>query len=501
MTNDFLKKFFNSNDQAGGRAAFQQKVNQMKQMKSSQNASSAQLSQLAQNLASGPMRSIPGAGIGIASPSLGFMGELEPEEPVETSIKAKEVPIHKTREMLLKILQTSIVPFLWGPPGVGKSSVVRDICKEQNWKMVDLRLSLLNPVDLRGLPVINKETREVDWFPPKFLPRYDDSEVGVLFLDEINLAPLATQSAAYQLILDKRVGEYQFPPHWKIIAAGNRETDRANVYKISAPLANRFIHLEVIPSFEGWKQWAIANNIRNEIIQFLIIHRDYIFKMPADSQQRGFPSPRTWEFLSQLLNAFDYNEGDVVNEQLQQMIIGTIGEPEGRTFVRHLGSHKIQKVASMVEDFLATGKLTLPKVASMRFAITRSIYDAHKEQKVKPEFYESFLQKLTKEEQKAIAEFDAEKGDELRDYQNNLQPKAGKFTTTLARDLDREGQIMVVMDTSGFATNGFAIIFNDKKNEVVEYDHLGTNVVNIVRGTNGTMPLSWPSGVTRVQPI
>lgn len=310
--------------------------------------------------------------------------------------KSIEISVSQAKNLLLRILKTDIVPFLWGPPGVGKSSIVREICQEKKWKLIDLRLSLLNPVDLRGLPVVNREVGTASWFPPAFLPQNGTKEEGVLFLDEINLAPLSVQAAAYQLILDKKVGEYVFPSNWRIIAAGNRETDRANVYKISAPLANRFVHIFVRPDFEAWKQWAVGR-LRGEIIHFLILRAVLLFKMPQDSE-KAFPSPRTWEFLSDLMNAYGYENGKTDPREIEELAVGAIGAT-AYEFLKFLGTPDLTKIAKQIEDFPKTGKISLPSSPSERYAVITAITQIYKEGGlINKKLYDSFLKMLSDEE-------------------------------------------------------------------------------------------------------
>lgn len=321
----------------------------------------------------------------------------------------KEVTIDEAKKLLVPLLATPIVPFLWGPPGIGKSQMIKAICKEQDWDLIDLRLSLLNPVDLRGLPVINKEDRLADWYHPSFLPNGRNKKPGILFLDEINLAPLSVQAAAYQLILDKRVGEYRFPDHWKIIAAGNRETDRANVYKISAPLANRFAHFTIIPDFASWREWAMTTGkIRPEIIDFLIVRPALLFQMPRDSE-KAFPSPRTWSFLSSLLDAYGYDEDGGVSAEVEHVTMGTIGDAVGSEFMVHLKNYNLKSVGEKIDRFIATGKIELPdRPEALRFAIIQAILDAHLSDKVTDTRYKAFLKKLSGEE-KATVESEKQK--------------------------------------------------------------------------------------------
>ena len=129
--------------------------------------------------------------------------------------------------------------FIWGGPGIGKSDVVRQLAKAMGVPLKDIRALLLDPVDLRGLPFLGAD-HAAKWATPDFLPK--DGE-GILFLDELNAASAMVQAGCYQLVLDRRLGEYTLPDGWSIIAAGNRETDRAVTTRMPTPLRNRFTHL------------------------------------------------------------------------------------------------------------------------------------------------------------------------------------------------------------------------------------------------------------------
>jgi MoxR-like ATPase len=185
---------------------------------------------------------------------------------------------------------------IWGPPGIGKSSIVWQTAEGHQLAFIDLRLSQLAPTDLRGLPVAEGGISR--WYPPEFLPR---EGAGILFLDEINLAPPAMQGMAQQLILDRRVGSYVVPPGWFIWAAGNRKEDWAAVYDMPAPLANRFLHLEVEPDMESFKRYALANQVHEQVVAFLAFRPGLLHKI--DPQQAAWPSPRSWVMASELLKA------------------------------------------------------------------------------------------------------------------------------------------------------------------------------------------------------
>lgn len=180
---------------------------------------------------------------------------------------------------------------IWGPPGIGKSSIVAQTAQSNGIGFVDVRLSQLAPTDLRGLPV--PENGISRWYPPEFLPR---DGAGILFLDELNMAPPAMQGVAQQLILDRRVGSYVVPEGWFIWAAGNRKEDRAAVFDMPAPLANRFVHLEVTPDFDSFKAYALDHAIHEQILAFLSFRPTLLHRL--DPQQPAWPSPRSWEMAS-----------------------------------------------------------------------------------------------------------------------------------------------------------------------------------------------------------
>jgi len=184
---------------------------------------------------------------------------------------------------------------VWGAPGIGKSSIVASVAEERELEFVDLRLSQLAPTDLRGLPVA--EAGLSKWFPPEFLPTEGS---GILFLDEINMAPPSMQGVAQQLILDRRVGSYVVPEGWFVWAAGNRKEDRASVFEMPAPLANRFIHLFVEPDLVSFKQWALTKGIHEQVLALLSYRTALLHKI--DPKSPNWPSPRSWTMASELHN-------------------------------------------------------------------------------------------------------------------------------------------------------------------------------------------------------
>ena len=205
---------------------------------------------------------------------------------------------HHLKQYLSRLVENRVFlsTMIWGAPGIGKSSVVAQVANQHGLEFVDVRLSQLAPTDLRGLPV--PENGISRWYPPEFLPR---AGAGILFLDELNMAPPAMQGIAQQLILDRRVGSYVVPEGWYIWAAGNRKEDRASVFEMPAPLANRFLHLEVLPDFDSFKEYALAAGIHEQILAFLSFRTSLLHKL--DPHAAAWPSPRSWVMASRLLDS------------------------------------------------------------------------------------------------------------------------------------------------------------------------------------------------------
>ena len=236
-----------------------------------------------------------------------------------------------------KPLTTFPSTMLWGQPGIGKSQAIRQIAtyiQEKTHKRVDVtdvRLLLFNPIDLRGIPVADAERQFAVWLRPKiFNMDKSDDVVNILLLDEISAAPQSVQAAAYQITLDRKVGEHQLPDNCIVIAAGNRITDKSVAYKMPKALANRLLHFNIESKFKSWKAWAIRNDIHAMVIGFLNFKQEDLNKFDPDKEDLAFPTPRSWEMVSNLLN----NVSDNINEvyPLIRGLVGTGVAAEFRTF-------------------------------------------------------------------------------------------------------------------------------------------------------------------------
>ena len=252
-----------------------------------------------------------------------------------------------TATRLIKVALKSKRPvFLWGPPGIGKSDLIESIGKSYEQRdengnivkparpVVDLRLLLMDPTDLKGMPFYNPDLKKMQWAPSSELPTQENGlENAILFLDEMNAAPPSVQAAAYQLILNRRIGEYVLPKGVDIVAAGNRESDRGVTYRMPSPLANRFVHFDMEPSFDDWKTWALNNNVHPDVVGFLSKHSQKLFTFDPKSPDKSFATPRSWAFVSQLLT--DAEEGALSESDITTLVAGTVGSGIAIEFSQH----------------------------------------------------------------------------------------------------------------------------------------------------------------------
>lgn len=253
---------------------------------------------------------------------------------------------------------------LWGPPGVGKSQMVAQIAQRHGVPLIDVRLSQMEPSDLRGIPF--RDGHHVVWAPPAMLPDAQrHGKAGILFLDEITSAPPSVSAAAYQLILDRRLGEYQLPAHWAIFAAGNRQGDRGVTYAMPLPLANRFAHFTVEVHLDDWVAWAFAADIDERLIAFLRFKPELLFDFDPTRGEMAFPTPRSWEFAHRALQKFAPD-----SPLLSGALCACVGQAAGiecATFLNHL--HRLPDI-----DAIVAGQDIAPPVdLDLQYAVATSL--------------------------------------------------------------------------------------------------------------------------------
>ena len=289
-----------------------------------------------------------------------------PTAPTVSLEQVRTVLDHHLGALWKEPARARVIPplMLWGPPGVGKSAIVREACAERGIGFLDVRLAQREPVDVRGLPV--PIDGAVQWLLPSEYPREPGSR-GIILFDELTAADRTLQVAAYEFILDRRLGDlYEVPPGWYVMAAGNRTSDRAVATTMSSALANRFLHLDVSAELEGWIRWARKAGIHPDVIAFLRFRPALLLNMTGNLE-RGWPSPRAWERVS-----FETEHADELDAATFRAIVtGLVGPGTGLEYVAFRRWHAD---VPAVETMLAgRASLVVPKGADKRYALCSAV--------------------------------------------------------------------------------------------------------------------------------
>ena len=257
------------------------------------------------------------------------------------NIATRTVSPNNAKKAIIRAFKKKRPLFVWGPPGIGKSDIVHQIGDTMEALVIDIRLSLWEPTDIKGIPYYAANDNTMKWAPPTELPDAKTAKKHkyiILFLDEMNSAAPAVQAAAYQLILNRKVGSYVLPDNVLIVAAGNRDADKGVVYRMPAPLANRFVHLEMKVDFDDWFQWATENKIHTDVVGYLTFAKKDLYDFDPKSPSRSFATPRSWSFVSELL------EDDDDENTTTDLVSGAVGEGLAVKFMAH------RKMASQLPD-------------------------------------------------------------------------------------------------------------------------------------------------------
>jgi len=284
----------------------------------------------------------------------------------------------EVKPIVLRAMQAHRPIFIWGPPGIGKSELVEDITYNElpgNNLMIDMRLALMEPTDLRGYPFRNPDTNQMEWAPAADLPTEEMAEAYdniVLFLDELNSAPPSVQAAAYQLVLNGKIGQYVLPKNVKIVAAGNRETDRGVTFRMPAPLANRFRHINMDVNFEDWQQWAVNNDVHPDVVGYLSFAKQDLFQFDAKTSSQSFPTPRSWVFTSDMLKIDGFEQAGSKEQKAE--VAGAIGEGMAIKFLEHRKiASKLPKPEDVIEGKVKTLDSKVAKEISAKYSLVVSL--------------------------------------------------------------------------------------------------------------------------------
>lgn len=267
---------------------------------------------------------------------------------------------------------------LWGPPGVGKSQGVRQVAEritEETGKTVtvtDVRLLLFNPVDLRGIPTANADKTLAVWLKPKIFQMDESSEtVNILFLDEISAAPPSVQAAAYQITLDRMIGEHKLPENCIVIAAGNRVTDKSVAYNMPKALANRLCHLDIVVDPGAWHDWAVKKGLHRYVVGYLDYNPVALMRFEPSGTEVAFQTPRSWEMVSSILKNISEDFSTVF-----PLVAGCVGEDAARAL--RTWSLMADKLPSPETVFAGTAH-TKPNAPELRTALRAALVEYARE--------------------------------------------------------------------------------------------------------------------------
>lgn len=290
-----------------------------------------------------------------------------------------QVKPSQVKSILAKYLRAGLVPMLTGSPGEGKSSLIKDVAKEFNLKVIDVRLSQCDPTDLLGMPTVYSSGKAgylpMDTFPIEGDEIPDGYSGWLLFLDEAPLATDAVIAAAYKLVLDKEVGQKKLHKNVAIILAGNLETDNAMVNPMSTAMQSRLCHIQMAQDYLEWVDWAVDSGIDHRITDFIKYKPDALYAFKPDHSDHTFGSPRTWEFTHKILKVSDIDDPDTL-----PMIAGAISEGLACEFTVFC---KIYKTLAKIEDIIKSpDTVPVPNEPSVLFALTGTISQHAKENNI-----------------------------------------------------------------------------------------------------------------------
>lgn len=254
-----------------------------------------------------------------------------------------------------------------GAPGVGKSQLVRRIGEKYGYKVIDIRLAQMSEVEIGGLIYPNESRTKTVWLAPEILPNEErDGKKTILLLDEITSCTKRVQVAAYQLILDRKIGQYTLPDGTFVIALGNREDDDGVYIQLAGPLADRFEIHYLEPNFEDWKNdYALKFGVHPLVVSYLTFKPDALHTQAVSDGNMVFATPRSWVRVSDILK-FD---SDISKAVIRNKIIGNVGETQGNQFIEFCKKHRSVVTA---DDFI-DGKADSPKSADEASILVNSI--------------------------------------------------------------------------------------------------------------------------------
>lgn len=299
-----------------------------------------------------------------------------------------EVTTKEIKDLIKDTLSAGLVPFVTSAPGLGKSDIVRSIASEFNLELIDVRLSQMDASDICGYPQI--QGNKMVFVPSNLFPIEGDplpkgKDGFLLFLDEMNSAPLSVQAASFKLVLDRMIGNHKLHKNVAIVAAGNRASDKGIVNRLSTPMQSRMVHFNLIPNSNHWIEWGEENGVDHRIISFIQFRPELLHNFNPSHDDNTFSCPRTWHFLSKIIK----NWKKIETSKLP-IITGTVGNGAGMEFMGYLEVvNDLPTFESIVKNPLKT---PISDEGAVKYAITGLLSTNVTEATMEPVF--QFIERL-----------------------------------------------------------------------------------------------------------
>ncbi len=288
----------------------------------------------------------------------------DPDDAISADYTLRPSELTATLKILVEARQPVMV---WGGPGCGKSEVAQQVAAEGGRTYYDVRALLLDPVDLRGIPWRDDDNR-TRWAPPDFLPPTDSTALYLVNLEELPSGVPMVQAALFQLVRDRKCGEYELPEGASLMACGNREVDRGVTHRMPTPLASRFVHLEIKVDVPDWCEWGAANGIAPETLFFIQLRPELLHDFDPQSREAAFACPRTWEFVSNVVN----QRGSLDPAAERALFRGAVGEAAAVEFSAFLKVwRELPHPRAVIDD---PENADVPQNASALIALCGSLY-------------------------------------------------------------------------------------------------------------------------------
>lgn len=269
-----------------------------------------------------------------------------------------------------KVLFSKLCPMISGSPGIGKSDIIRQVAKDFDLEVIDMRLSQCDPTDMLGFPTHDGE--RMGYAPPSYFPLQELDEVPIgkdgwlLFLDEFSSASLSVQAAAYKLVLDRQVGKYNLHKNVAIVCAGNKESDGAIVNRMGTAMQSRLIHMELETDAKSWLSWAATHNIDYRVMGYIEGRPLHLYNFDPNHNDKTFACPRTWEFTSKLIKG-----EEELDTSMLDILSGTISSGVAHEFMAYV--RYCTDLPSIASIIAAPTTISIPLDPSLLYAIGHMI--------------------------------------------------------------------------------------------------------------------------------